>query len=231
MKKLILSALLICAFAFVGSSQYYSKDTVFLNKLIEGTGDQDFSVYVDIKNPSKYKDYSWYRVVNGIGSSWTTAVCDPFLCHGAEVNDAGFFMDSGTSAVMTVHFYMPDTDGGGQTGSVSIVLENDSTNVKDTAVFIIQVWNRRLNVETPGQNTFTVYPNPNTGSFNVKSEEAIESIEVIDLTGKVLLTENMNGNQTNNVEIKTDFIPTGLYLVRVRSTSGQVSTQKIETNK
>ena len=55
MKKIILSSLLICSFALFGTAQVYEKDYLFANMLIEQTGDQDFSLYVNIKNPSKYK--------------------------------------------------------------------------------------------------------------------------------------------------------------------------------
>jgi hypothetical protein len=230
MKKIILSSLLICSFALFGTAQVYEKDYLFANMLIEQTGDQDFSLYVNIKNPSKYKNYTWTRNIKGLGTSWTTAVCDPFLCHGDDVNTAKFFMDSGETALMTNHFYMKDTAGGGQEGIVDIIIENDSTNAKDTATFKITVWNRRLSIERIGQEVLNVYPNPSADQINITSSEAIELIEIVDLNGKVLQTRNISEG-LRTAEVKTQFIPTGLYLVRVRTNTGQVTTKKITVNK
>lgn len=230
MKKIILTSLLVCSFALFGSAQIYEKDSLFANMLIEQTGDQDFSLYVNIKNTSKHKNFTWTRNVKGLGTGWTTAVCDPFLCHGDAVNTAKFFIDSGETAVMTNHFYMKDTDGGGQDGIVDIILENDSTNVKDTATFKITVWNRRLNIERIDENVLNVYPNPSSDQFLVSTSHAIETIDIVDLNGKVLQTRKLNDG-SRSAEIKTDLIPTGLYLVRVKTNTGQVTTKKITINK
>ena len=226
MKKILLAALLVCSFSMISKAQFYEKDSVFETQLIQVTGEQDFSLYINITNPSVYKDYTWYRQVTLLDPSWTTAVCDPFLCHGKATDSAGFFMDSGDAAVMIMHFYMPDNSGGGLQGSVDVILKNDATNVRDTATYIIQVYNRRLSVEKPNTSLFSVYPNPSSGIINVSSTEGINEITITDLSGKVVLSRSLS-DAPKEVKVDNNHLPNGLYLVRVKSTSGMTNSQKV----
>lgn len=76
-------------------------------------------------------------------------------------------------------------------------------------------------------NTIVLFPNPATGSFTVRVDAAnavIESVEVIDLTGKTVVTRNANGVQEQVVNISN--LSPGIYLVRTTTNQG-VSVKKL----
>jgi hypothetical protein len=66
------------------------------------------------------------------------------------------------------------------------------------------------------KNTFEffVYPNPNTGNFTIKTNEKLNNIQVFDLTGKTVFTQNeINLYQLN---IKLD-LTSGVYFIDVET--------------
>jgi hypothetical protein len=225
MKKVVLAIICLVGFTVVGSAQFFEVDSIFRNKLIEGSLDQDFEVH--IKLTGEYKkmnvNYTWRREVISVESDWTTAICDANVCHGAAVSTSSYKSDSMRNDDMIVHFYMPDNSGG--KGSVRIILKNDSTNVEDTAVFSINVWNQRLNIETANSNNISVYPNPFNDLIKVSSGTNIASIEIVTLTGKVVKSLIANGVAEVSLDVKD--LPSGLYLVKVKNTGGVVKTTKV----
>lgn len=63
---------------------------------------------------------------------------------------------------------------------------------------------------------FAVYPNPSTGEFVLSGMSSdIEAIEVFDLTGKAVLTIDIQSNITNDeVRLNLSNFPRGIYLAR-----------------
>ena len=73
-----------------------------------------------------------------------------------------------------------------------------------------------------------IYPNPSNGIFSVKLGEVIpESIEIIDLTGKIIHTQK----EFNNKEISLNLtsISNGIYFIKI-ATDNQILTRKIIKN-
>ncbi|PCJ00619.1 MAG: hypothetical protein COB15_02275 [Flavobacteriales bacterium] len=64
------------------------------------------------------------------------------------------------------------------------------------------------------ENIFTIYPNPNTGQFNIelKIDDVNALIEVYDLMGKQVFTQNTN-ETIKKIDISDQ--PKGIYLVRI----------------
>ncbi len=87
-----------------------------------------------------------------------------------------------------------------------------------------------VNQSTVKEGTFTVYPNPASQGFNavINSAEAGKgSLEVYDITGKMLLSENIvlqAGVQTIAKDVSQ--IAPGVYFVTLRS-GGKAQTQKL----
>jgi len=79
-------------------------------------------------------------------------------------------------------------------------------------------------------NDFSVaiYPNPNNGQFEVRFSTATEgSLEILDLTGKVVFAKNFN----SNIEVvNANFLQNGMYLVKV-SANGTTQVSKINVAK
>jgi len=68
-----------------------------------------------------------------------------------------------------------------------------------------------------------MYPNPSSGMLNMSFERLVSaSVEVLDLHGKILYSEDFKGNQfSTEVDLNS-----GVYLVRVRENNGILSTRK-----
>ncbi|MCI4443415.1 MAG: T9SS type A sorting domain-containing protein [Lentimicrobium sp.] len=77
------------------------------------------------------------------------------------------------------------------------------------------------------ENGFSIFPNPNHGSFFIKANngsEPIEGIKIYSLQGKLLFTKKIT---STNEEIKTTGISSGVYLLNIESKNGVSSNQKI----
>ncbi len=64
----------------------------------------------------------------------------------------------------------------------------------------------------------SIYPNPTTGLLNIRvaGDAVINNISVMDITGKVLLTENASSNASSNAsEINMSSLAKGVYFVKV----------------
>ena len=76
-------------------------------------------------------------------------------------------------------------------------------------------------LETP---QFSISPNPSKGETSIKSKSLIKSIEVIDISGKILYTrgiDDFDATLTYNPDA------TGNYFLRVTFSDGEVQTEKI----
>jgi len=67
---------------------------------------------------------------------------------------------------------------------------------------------------------FTVYPNPNSGQFSIVNEGVSGNyiIELIDVTGKVVYSEQVQMNSNARTEINSTDVNTGVYLVKMTNT-------------
>ena len=72
-------------------------------------------------------------------------------------------------------------------------------------------------------NVVSIFPNPTSDIVNVKTLQSInvKSIQVVDLTGKVVSTN------ANKKSINISSLPKGVYMVNVEDTSGKVFSQKV----
>ena len=82
-----------------------------------------------------------------------------------------------------------------------------------------------------GENNFqtsvNIYPNPVVnGAFSVESDEPIEHIEIIDVSGKLIEVREIEG-RTDNVKLTIRKELSGFYLVNIKLSSGQVQTKKL----
>jgi hypothetical protein len=68
---------------------------------------------------------------------------------------------------------------------------------------------------------FTVYPNPSSGIFTIENFEANQRYQVYDINGRLVETSIINGQLNLSSE------PNGIYLLRVRTESGEVHSKKM----
>jgi hypothetical protein len=73
------------------------------------------------------------------------------------------------------------------------------------------------------ESEMAILPNPFVASFSIQSNQEIQKIELIDLTGRVVLSENINALEAN---INTSELPKGIYFINIYQGT-KVNTQRI----
>jgi len=78
------------------------------------------------------------------------------------------------------------------------------------------------------QNYFSIFPNPNKGSFSIQFKESIGSysVELFDVLGKTIYENNFEQNASLTQEITIPNAVTGVYFVNIKTNQGIV-TKKI----
>lgn len=85
---------------------------------------------------------------------------------------------------------------------------------------IIDYDGSKIGVPRVNKSMFTIYPNPSSNNIYVTGVEC-QSIQILDLMGKVALDQNLPSNQ-----ISIETLPAGIYVLNAMSDKGMV-TQKI----
>lgn len=85
--------------------------------------------------------------------------------------------------------------------------------------------------ELESVNNITLYPNPAEDELNVKfnaANDGLVQLDILDLTGKVLRTINVQASSGSNlVIVDSDQMATGMYLLRINSNNAQKTMQFI----
>ena len=72
----------------------------------------------------------------------------------------------------------------------------------------------------------TVSPNPVKGSMvTISANAPVAQYRVFDMSGKLMMNNTANGNQTFDVNLGN--LPQGIYLIQIQTTNGGVSSQKV----
>ncbi|MGC4041219.1 MAG: zinc-dependent metalloprotease [Flavobacterium sp.] len=79
------------------------------------------------------------------------------------------------------------------------------------------------------QNQFKLYPNPNKGTFTLEFKDFSNSfsVQVFDMTGKVIYENNYDQSSSLTQTIKLDKPASGVYFINVRSDKGLVTKKLI----
>jgi hypothetical protein len=96
-------------------------------------------------------------------------------------------------------------------GTYKVVVTNANACSKTSAGTVVTVNCKEQ--ELTQSNSFTIYPNPNSGSFELSSSEDLTGshLEIINLLGQKVFE---NRNITRNI-VDVSFLPAGSYLIRV----------------
>ncbi|MBM6498300.1 T9SS type A sorting domain-containing protein [Flavobacterium macrobrachii] len=165
---------------------------------------------------------------------------------GETVMDAIFPFNTGT----TVNVTIPNTVANGQTRLRVLLYVDDlytgtngpngpvtpCTNVTingtpevlavgETEDYTINIVSN-LSLDDFNQDQFSIYPNPSQNVVNIESKNnlIIESVKIVDLSGKLIIEKNQN---TNQVDIEN--LSNGMYIVEVAS-EGRIYKKKLIKN-
>ncbi|MBO4307742.1 MAG: choice-of-anchor J domain-containing protein [Bacteroidales bacterium] len=75
-----------------------------------------------------------------------------------------------------------------------------------------------VGIENPNTVAMNLYPNPTNGIVNIETE-GLQKVEVLDMTGRVVMTTSENNVNMSNLS-------NGIYMVRVTTMNG-ITTQKV----
>jgi len=77
---------------------------------------------------------------------------------------------------------------------------------------------------------FNIYPNPTSGIFTISSNQVISNINVFDVTGKLVYSQQNNTKQTNT-GIDLSAFSNGIYSIHAKTENGEVSKSKVVVSK
>jgi hypothetical protein len=80
------------------------------------------------------------------------------------------------------------------------------------------------NDDIEGNQSLSIIPNPSNGNFEVVSSDEMEKIELIDMSGKLIKSINLQ----TNAQLLNFNVHSGIYFLRVQFTNGNFKTAKIE---
>ncbi len=94
-----------------------------------------------------------------------------------------------------------------------IITENGCEEISECTEVII------IGVEEQKNESLVIYPNPSAGVFNFQSEQGIQSVQVFDLSGKLVSTHSLNSTSTINLT----HLENGYYVLRVYTSQGEIN--------
>jgi len=84
-----------------------------------------------------------------------------------------------------------------------------------------------INVPAYLVNVFRISPNPTKGLLYVNSITPMQSIEIVNLQGQLILEENSACTQQTEYVVDLRSVETGVYIVKVQFEGGHVEVQKV----
>ena len=184
---------------------YFNLDHTFV-----ACGEKDCSVYVPFPGntngdgvcdtpPQDVEDYNCPAAGDVIGCNGDFALTMNYMDY---VNDACMYMFTAGQATRMQAWY--DT-----------IASEFRTNTLGNQEFL--------------ETSFTIYPNPNRGSFNIKFKDVFGnySVEVFDVTGKTIYENNFDQSSNLVHTINLEKPSSGVYFMNVKSDKGLVTKKLI----
>ncbi len=112
-------------------------------------------------------------------------------------------------------------------GKWQVVAETENAFTASTQTFNIS-FAREMHIGLKNlsfDRSLSVYPNPASGSVNIKHSENLDRVELFNLVGQKVYTQNTNG--INQAAIPVDGLTKGLYFITVYSRDGRSATRKL----
>lgn len=217
-----------------GPAQDYTEDTAYayngIGFLADATWEENYvaqnewaiSRCFEFKKDKTYEISFMYRIekeatvpasLNAfILSTYDTTSKVKEIVNFAEIKNASYQQFAGTfkpEEDMVAHFALHSYS---QVGAPIIMI--DALSIKEQT---------ESSVDNPMPTFFSVYPNPVQSELNVTSSVGISKIEVYNLLGTRIYTEELNGTETR---IGTENFTNGIYLLVVTTLDGERGVTK-----
>jgi len=75
-------------------------------------------------------------------------------------------------------------------------------------------------------NTVKLYPNPVNNIVHIKTDTALKSVSIYDITGRLVLSNTIKENQ-EEIKINMESLATGNYVLKLQSSKNRVVTKKV----
>lgn len=166
------------------------------------------------------------RVVEkSIPDNWDGMLCVQGLCYGTirPVGFEGEMIKIGGDTRGYVRLTVNPMDNNQFARYGIYVFDVNFPNDGDTAVWIL---NPTLGVnEIVGKTEVGVYPNPTKGIVQIETATPINSIQVINLNGQVVL--NSSNESFTNKALDLSHLPAGMYQLLLTKNNGEIVQEKI----
>ena len=70
-----------------------------------------------------------------------------------------------------------------------------------------------------------IYPNPASDRINLNSDQPLQSVAMIDISGRTVLVRNLNFNKSCSLELAD--LPKGYYVLKLTTSSGNQVSRKV----
>jgi len=85
-------------------------------------------------------------------------------------------------------------------------------------------------IANTSEGEVTIFPNPSEGNvfvdLNLKETKEV-SINIMDMTGRIVMTSLLGNTQTDKVELPTTILPAGMYIIQTKIDSKQITKKLI----
>jgi len=142
------------------------------------------------------------------------------------------FVDNNLDYIVTLWQWVDLTSLGAIDSLVFMLNSSDvgSFGMNTPAFFCMDNFNdQTVTVKEIAQNnSFSFYPNPAKDHVTIDSENTIDELTIIDVTGKIVYTQQHLTNRTNSIDVST--LKNGVYFIRLKSNTKITTSRLIKTN-
>jgi hypothetical protein len=106
---------------------------------------------------------------------------------------------------------------------VSLGFQTNANGKNQTTLLAILPDSVTSVVSINGKDDFFVFPNPANSYLNMESDEEIQSIQVADVTGRIIISQT--NPAARNLQLATEMLDEATYFIHIKTTSGRIAVK------
>ena len=217
MKRFILN---IFAFMLVSFGAIAQVEVTSGSIILETQGsEQIFQEITIMNNSDESMELYWiYEPADDYPENWRTQLCDLNLCYDWNSFNSSAVLpnviESGQEVTFTIkvkHITEGMFISGSSCGILRLFDDPDKTNEVTATVCT-------TSTDELEADDLVIYPNPTSESFQLKNDDAVSTISIYNIVGRLVKTVNHSQGMVHDVTT----LRTGMYLVRLENKNGDV---------